>query len=119
MTCPVFSHVDLALFVQEPVLRAAGIPIPDGYVPTRKSFTLYSPNGSGSALGILSGTKRVPIYIYMDNCWNLHVQNKILSLKFSPSLGPGGKLAKSTSMRLTRSCRDTRRTPKEESPFQF
>ena len=105
------SHVDLVLFVQEPVLRAAGIPIPDGYVPTKKSFTLYSPNGSGSALGILPGTKGLYEQLLEPTCTNIP---QILY----PSLGPGGRPAKSTSMRLTRSCRDTKRTPKEESPFQ-
>ena len=41
---------------QEPLLREASIPIPD-VEPTKKSFTIYAPNGTGSGIQILLDTK--------------------------------------------------------------
>lgn len=42
---------------QEPLLREASVPTPDGYEPLKKSYTIYSPNGTGSGIQILLDTK--------------------------------------------------------------
>ena len=39
---------------QEKQLRDAGVPIPEGYEPTKKSYSIYPKNGSGSGVQVLS-----------------------------------------------------------------
>ena len=40
--------------LKEPALRSAGVPIPDSFTPTRKSFTIYGDTDEGaSGIGVL------------------------------------------------------------------
>lgn len=47
------EELEIAWKEKEPLLKEAGIPIPDGYVPKTKSYTLPSPSDKGYSMQIL------------------------------------------------------------------
>ena len=68
---------------QEPLLKDAGVPIPEGYVPTTKSYTLSPPTSKGYGLQILLGTQWIPSnsvhFLWMPGDTHAHTHTKLFS----------------------------------------
>ena len=56
------TYISSVVGPEEPVLRTAGIPMDDGFVPTKKSWTIPAASEGTSSIGILPGSQMLAIH---------------------------------------------------------